>query len=86
MNYDEIIEQSSLPNEYMDSTYPNIAQNLDKDNKFCDPNFKPSKEIIGITETEKKIDQKILKWKRISDIIDINEDKSDNYYIIQNYI
>ena len=86
INYDEIIEKNSLSIEYLDGKYPKILKNLDGSYKFCDPNFKPSKNIIGIPEKEAKIDKKILHWKRISDIIDINKDKSDHYFVNQNFI
>ena len=86
INYDEIIEKNSLSIEYLDGKYPKIMKNLDGSYKFCDPNFKPSKNIIGIPEKEAKIDKKILHWKRISDIIDINKDKSDHYFVNQNFI
>ena len=85
--YDEIIERYSIPNEYFGEKYPKILENLDKQtNKFNDATFRPSKEIIGIPKVQQKIDSKILKWKRISDIIEINFDNSNKYFVNQNYI
>lgn len=86
LNYDKIIEETSSANEYFGNKYPQIMKNLDKNHKFNDPNFKPSKDIINIEEVEDKIDSKILKWKRISDIIDIENDKSDKYFVNQNFL
>jgi len=87
INYDEIIEKNSLAIEYFGGEYPRINENLDKfTNKFNDNTFKPSKDIIGIPKVQQKIDSKILQWKRISDIIDIKYDKSNKYFINQNYI
>jgi hypothetical protein len=71
INYDEIIEKSSNPSEYFGKKYPNINDNLDENNKFNDINFKPSKKIVCMPKVEKKIDSGILKWKRISDIIEV---------------
>ena len=87
INYDEIIENNSNQSDYFGKKYPNINANLDNNtHKFNDVNFKPSKEIIGISEVEAKIDSGILKWKRISDIIDVENDKSDIYFVSQRFI
>ena len=87
INYDEIIENNSNQSDYFGKKYPNINANLDKNtHKFNDINFKPSKEIVGISEVEAKIDSGILKWKRISDIIDVKNDKSDIYFVSQRFI
>ena len=81
INYDEYID----PNDnYFGGNLPNIMENLDGDNKFCDPYFKHGKSIINIAKKEALIDQKILRWERISNIIDINDDKSDEFLINQN--
>lgn len=91
INYDEYID----PNDnYFGGNLPDIMENLDTDNKFCDPYFKHGKNIINIAKKEALIDQKILRWERISNIIDINDDnfniidinddKSDEFLINQN--
>jgi len=54
INYDEIIENSSNPSEYFGKKYPNIYANLDKNNKFNDVYFQPSKKIVCMPKVEKK--------------------------------
>ena len=81
INYDKYIGPKEC---YFQGKLPEIKYNLDKNNKFCDPYFKPSKSIINIPKKEELIDKKILKWERISNIINVDFDKSDEFLINQN--
>lgn len=80
INYDELLTSET---DYFNEKLPYIMKNMDENKKFCDPDFKPSKDIVKINKIEKYIDQNDFVWKRISEIININLDKSDKLPITQ---
>ena len=82
-SYDDIIENNSKSEEYLRNSYPKIMDHLDGRNKFWDPDFRIDRKITGKPEIEALINSKVLRWKRISDIINIKNDKSNEFFLKQ---
>ena len=50
--YDKILTNNGSKDDYFDGIFPNIKNNLDDYNKFCDPNFEPSNDIVDIPKVK----------------------------------